>query len=81
MQFSKDPNCEELSRATNAEVVISSSGLKTIFDNFGPQFDTTWDIPVIIREYEDGKRIIFIDKPLPTTKGIISIAKSYFPEK
>jgi hypothetical protein len=31
-------------------VVISSSGLKHITDNHPPNFEKTWDLPVIVKE-------------------------------
>ena len=67
--FSQDPNCERLSSAAKAEIVVSMSAMKEIFDNFAPNFEKCWEIPVIVRVYPDGRRTVFLDKPLPSQKG------------
>ncbi|XP_063228156.1 little elongation complex subunit 2-like [Bacillus rossius redtenbacheri] len=69
---SKDATAERLALAHNADIVISSSALLHLADNY-PNFDKVWDIPVVIKELEHDvgsgnmKKIIFIDKALPST--------------
>ncbi|GLV32446.1 hypothetical protein CBL_00845 [Carabus blaptoides fortunei] len=65
---SQDCHAEQLAKQYGCDVVITSSGLKTIIDNFGPDYNSSWDIPVIVKECEingSKKNIIFVDKPLP----------------
>ncbi|XP_071533028.1 little elongation complex subunit 2-like [Panulirus ornatus] len=70
---SEDPNVVYLAQKHQANIVTSTSALKTLADNYGPNFDKEWDIPVEVRSYTckdvDGKesshRVVFIDKPMP----------------
>jgi hypothetical protein len=48
---SEDENAERIAVANGVHVVISSSGLKRITDNHPPNFEKTWDLPVIVKEY------------------------------
>jgi hypothetical protein len=48
------------------DVVISSSALKSIFNNFMPQLDEVWSVPVVVRAHGN-KNVIYIDKSLPPT--------------
>lgn len=50
LTVSEDENAERLAVASGVHVVISSSGLKHITDNH-PNFEKTWDLPVIVKEY------------------------------
>ena len=72
-QITQDPNAEKLAMVYLPDVIAPVSTLKTIFDNFGPQFGSCWEIPFTIRSYGrkenditvDEKHVIFLDKPLP----------------
>ncbi|XP_042229382.1 little elongation complex subunit 2-like isoform X2 [Homarus americanus] len=69
---SKDHNAAYLAQKHEANIVISSSALKIIADNYGPNFDKEWDIPVEVKSYpvkdadgsERNHRVVFIDKPM-----------------
>jgi hypothetical protein len=50
LTVSEDENAEHFALANGVHVVISSSGLKRITDNH-PNFEKTWDLPVIVKEY------------------------------
>jgi hypothetical protein len=50
LAVSEDENAERIAVAGGAHVVISSSGLKRITDNH-PNFENTWDLPVVVKEY------------------------------
>ena len=60
-----DPNAEKLARFYKPDIVISTSAIKTIFNNFGPNYEREWEIPITLWLIEDGQCIIFINKPLP----------------
>ncbi|KAK4316348.1 hypothetical protein Pmani_012477 [Petrolisthes manimaculis] len=70
---SLDSNACYLAQTHLADIVTTPSAIKVITDNYGPNFDKEWDIPVIVRSYQvkdgDGKernhRVVFIDKPFP----------------
>ncbi|XP_075237535.1 uncharacterized protein LOC142333857 [Lycorma delicatula] len=65
---SHDPIAEDLVRSSEAQVVISSSGLKCLLDNHCMNLAATWCLPVNIREYKGDKcmkKVVFIDKKLP----------------
>ncbi|KAG0726264.1 Little elongation complex subunit 2 [Chionoecetes opilio] len=70
---SVDRNAEYLAQQHQANIVISTSALKVLADNHGPNFDKEWDIPVEVKSYSvkdpDGRqiqhRVVYIDKPLP----------------
>ncbi len=49
-----------------ADIVISTSALKVIFNNFMPQLEELWMIPITVRQH-GSKTVIYIDKPLPPT--------------
>ena len=36
----------------DADIVISSAGIKCLIDNHGPHFDRQWELPVVIKEYK-----------------------------
>ena len=59
-----DINAEKLASFYKPDIVISTSALKVIFNNFGPNYDSVWEIPVTIWMARGG-RVIFLDKPLP----------------
>lgn len=48
---SEDPNAVYLAQKHLANIVTSTSVLKTLADNYGPNFDKEWDIPVVVRWY------------------------------
>jgi hypothetical protein len=50
LTVSEDENAEHFALANGVHVVISSSGLKHITDNH-PNFEKTWDLPVVVKEY------------------------------
>ena len=65
----QDPNAGKLASLYVPDVIISSSALKCIMDNFYPAFNRAWEIPVHIQDYQgatpaDTKRVIFIGKTL-----------------
>ncbi|MPC18983.1 Little elongation complex subunit 2 [Portunus trituberculatus] len=70
---SADRNAEYLAQQHRANIVISTSALKVLADNHGPNFDKEWDIPVEVKSYmikdPDGNqtqhRVVYIDKPMP----------------
>ena len=75
VSVSSDPNAIKLSDWYEPDIVISVSALKVIFDNFGPNFDKMWEIPVTVITRQGGKRSIFIDKPL-VSKALTIIDKN-----
>ncbi|XP_047120106.1 little elongation complex subunit 2-like isoform X1 [Schistocerca piceifrons] len=68
---SRDKTAQNIVSGCGPDVVISMSGLKCIMDNFSPEYDTEWDIPVVVREEKSSngsyfsKKVVYIDKPLP----------------
>ena len=66
--ISFDKNAEKLAVQYRPDIVISVSSLKTIFDNFGPNFERDWEIPITIWMIAENRRVILIDKPLPRKK-------------
>jgi hypothetical protein len=48
------------------DVVISASALKSIFNNFMPQLDEDWTIPIVVRAHGN-KNVIYFNKTLPPT--------------
>lgn len=70
---SADRNAEYLAQQHRADIVISTSALKVLADNHGPNFDKEWDIPVEVKSYmtKDAEgnmtkhRVVYIDKPMP----------------
>lgn len=67
LSVSQDVYAEHIAKQFDCNIVISSSGLKTIVDNYGPDFRRAWDLPVIVKQYDTQKgarNIIYIDKPL-----------------
>ncbi|XP_034249285.1 little elongation complex subunit 2-like isoform X2 [Thrips palmi] len=78
---SRDPNAERLARLHGANVVISTSGMRCLLDNYDEkkcpvsEVGRSWVLPIIVKEHRsfcDGKpvtkTIIFIDKQLPKPK-------------
>ena len=65
INISSDPNAEKLALTYKPDIVISTSALKVIFNNFGPNYDRDWEIPVTSWMIEEGRHVIIIDKPLP----------------
>ena len=49
-----------------SDIVISSSALKVIFNNFMPKLDEVWSVPVVVRSHGK-KNVIYVDKSLPPT--------------
>ncbi|XP_050726125.1 little elongation complex subunit 2-like isoform X2 [Eriocheir sinensis] len=70
---SADRNAEYLARHHQANIVISTSAMKVLADNHGPNFYKEWDIPVEVKSYvekdadgrETNHRVVYIDKPMP----------------
>ncbi|KAJ8894938.1 hypothetical protein PR048_000245, partial [Dryococelus australis] len=58
---SKDSTAEKLALAHNADIVISSSALQHIVDNY-PNYDKVWDIPVVIKQFEQKEGECCIDQ-------------------
>jgi hypothetical protein len=57
LTVSQDKLAERFAVASAAHVVISSSGLKRIVDNHPPNYEKTWDLPVIVKEYRQCGKI------------------------
>ena len=62
---SSDPNAQKLARIYKPDIVVSTCTIKKIFNNFGPNYERDWEIPVTLWLIEDGRCVIFLDKPLP----------------
>lgn len=61
LAVSADRNAEYLARQHRANIVISTSAMKVLADNHGPNFDKEWDVPVEVKSYvEKGKKLINI---------------------
>ncbi|CDW58309.1 hypothetical protein TTRE_0000661601 [Trichuris trichiura] len=78
--ISADPNVPLLLEKYNADVVASSSSLKTILADFGPFHSGKYDIPVYIKSCKVKgtlKRVIFLLKPLVSTKLSVPQLLSY----
>ena len=58
LTVSQDRLAENLAVANAAHVVISSSGLKRIIDNHPPNYEKTWDLPITVKEYRQGGKIL-----------------------
>ncbi|XP_012275957.1 uncharacterized protein LOC105697317 [Orussus abietinus] len=67
---SQDHNCENLAETHQVDLVISMSGLKCLANNVDQKSSTSWILPVLIRE-QCGKKIVYIDKPLPPNSKMI----------
>ncbi|EZA53909.1 hypothetical protein DMN91_009945 [Ooceraea biroi] len=63
---SEDTYCESLAIKANADLVISSSGLKCLLNNVDSTQSNSWLIPVVIKSH-NGKNVIYVDKKLPPT--------------
>jgi hypothetical protein len=57
LTVSQDKLAESFAVANAVHVVISSSGLKHIVDNHPPNYEKTWDLPVIVKEYRQCGKI------------------------
>lgn len=57
LTVSEDEIAEKFAVANGVHVVISSSSLKRIADNHPPNFEKTWDLPVIVKEYTESGKI------------------------
>ncbi|XP_066582330.1 uncharacterized protein [Prorops nasuta] len=66
LPVSQDFMCRNLVNKCDADMVISSSGLKCLINNAGPKYNNSWILPILI-ESHNGKNIIFVDKPVPPT--------------
>ena len=49
-----------------SDIVISVSALKVLFNNFMPQLDEIWTVPITVRHHGTST-VIYVDKPLPPT--------------
>ena len=49
--MSVDRNAAYLAQQHRANIVISTSAMKVLADNHGPNFDKEWDIPVEVKSY------------------------------
>ncbi|XP_072767674.1 uncharacterized protein [Anoplolepis gracilipes] len=63
LPVSDDTYCEKLAMETNADFVISSSGLKCLLNNDSCYLNS-WTIPVVIKSH-NGKNVVYIDKRIP----------------
>lgn len=52
---SEDEVCIDMAIKYNANIVISSSGLKCLLDNHPPKYCREWIIPIVIKEFDVGK--------------------------
>ena len=75
---SSDPNADKLARIYKPDIVISTSAIKTIFNNFGPNYEREWEVPVTLWLIEEGRCIIFVDKPLPRKNMNIIDKKKWY---
>lgn len=59
--MSADRNAEYLARQHQANIVISTSAMKVLADNHGPNYFKEWDIPVEVKSYvEKGKMLMLL---------------------
>lgn len=70
LPVSEDPNCEKLAEINNVDLVISSSGLNCLVNNFGPNYANSWILPLAIKRHND-KNVVYIDKPGPPIASTI----------
>ncbi|XP_059153297.1 uncharacterized protein LOC131939079 [Physella acuta] len=62
-----DDNVKNLACKYKIPVVMSSSVVKCLFNNHGPNYDRAWNIPVIIKDQvSDGEhcKVVYLDKPV-----------------
>ncbi|XP_076360705.1 uncharacterized protein LOC143252455 isoform X4 [Tachypleus tridentatus] len=69
--MNEDTIAENLARKYNADVVLSLSALKTLLNNQKPHFDQQWELPIIIKNKEEGdgqnkQKIVCVDSPITT---------------
>ncbi|XP_023703080.1 little elongation complex subunit 2 isoform X2 [Cryptotermes secundus] len=80
---SEDENAERFAVANGVHVVISSSGLKHITDNH-PNFERTWDLPVIVKEHakcdDETVKVVYVDKALPP-RSLTTVEKNLWFHK
>lgn len=58
--MSADRNAEYLAQHHRANIVISTSAMKVLADNYGPDFDKEWDIPVEVKSYVVKGKTLFL---------------------
>ena len=73
-----DSNAQKLARIYKPDIVVSTSAIKTIFNNFGPNYERDWEIPITLWLIEDGRCVIFLDKPLPKKNMNILDKKKWY---
>ncbi|XP_072152717.1 uncharacterized protein [Bemisia tabaci] len=69
---------------SEANFVLSSSCFKKLVDNHSPNFSTSWQLPIVVKEFPSGKgskRIVFIDKALPATSLSTADKSKWFAKK
>ncbi|XP_069111449.1 serine-rich adhesin for platelets-like isoform X2 [Argopecten irradians] len=71
---SMDQNAEILAVQHRSHVVISPGALMCLVDNHTPHYSRDWELPFSVKEYDviEGEkkvrhRIVYIDKPFPTS--------------
>ncbi|XP_078053397.1 uncharacterized protein LOC144478880 [Augochlora pura] len=70
LPVSEDINCQTLAENSNADIVISSSGLNCLVNNSGPNYLNSWILPIVIKRHND-KNVIYIDKPGPPSANTV----------
>ncbi|XP_033761765.1 little elongation complex subunit 2-like [Pecten maximus] len=72
---SLDQNAEILAVQHRGHIVISPGALMCLVDNHVPDYNRDWELPFSVKEYDviEGERkvrhrIVYIDKPLPSSK-------------
>lgn len=58
--MSADRNAEYLAHYHRANIVISTSAMKVLVDNHGPNFDKEWDIPVEVKSYAEKSKTLLL---------------------
>ncbi|XP_076379234.1 uncharacterized protein LOC143259720 [Megalopta genalis] len=70
LPVSEDVNCQKLAEDSNADIVISSSGLNCLVNNIGPNYSNSWILPIVIKRHND-KNVIYVDKPGPPSANTV----------
>ncbi|XP_026479915.1 little elongation complex subunit 2-like [Ctenocephalides felis] len=71
VSVSEDEVCIDMAIKYNANIVISSSGLKCLLDNHPPKYCREWIIPIVIKEFDvdyKKQKVVFVEKPLPSLR-------------
>lgn len=64
LPVSQDPLAKRLALENQADLVISSSGIKCLMSNLNLSDPNYWTVPVSV-EQGSSKNVVFVDKPLP----------------